>query len=137
GYSTKPLDQVDSVLKEMGITDGGQLSAFTPQQLGKKLGVDAVVYGELLEFTYKTTGFLNIRQVKARFKMVDALTGETLWEAEGLGANSEGAVSSSAAIQAGLKSLGTQLVEKAVQSPLRTEIWDMIWNAIEFLPRAQ
>lgn len=137
GYQTKNLDQMDESLRAMGITDGGQLAGTTPQELGRRLGVDAVIYCDLLEFQYQTTGFLNVRKVRARFKMVNCTTGETLWENEGLGANSEGAVSSSAALQAGIKHLSAQLTEKAMQSPLRTEIWDMVWNAIEFLPRGR
>ncbi len=135
GYRTLPFEEVDSKLKELGITDGGQLGAVTLGQLGETLGVPAVVYGDLLNFDYKTTGFLNVRKVKARFKMMDCKTGEVLWEGEGLGANSSGALSSSKAIEAGLKQLSAQLVEKAFRSPLRNEVLDMVWNAIEYLPR--
>jgi len=137
GYYTLSLEQIDKALMDIGITDGGQLASVTPQALGQKLGADAILYGELLEFDYQTTGFLNIRKVRARFKMVDAQTGETLWEGEGLGANSEGAVSVSGAVRAGIKQIGTQLAERALNSPLRTEIWDMIWNAVEYLPKAR
>lgn len=136
GYRTLPLEEVESKLKELGITDGGQLGSVTLGQLGEKLGVSAVVYGDLLNFDYKTTGFLNVRKVKARFKMMDCKTGEVLWEGEGLGANSSGALSSSEALKAGLKQLGDQFVEKAFRSPLRNEVLDMIWNAIEYLPKA-
>lgn len=136
GYRTLPFEEVDSKLKKLGITDGGQLGAVTPGQLGEKLGVSAVVYGDLLNFDYKTTGFLNVRKVKARFKMMDCKTGEMLWEGEGLGANSSGALSSSEAIKAGLKQLSAQLAEKALRSPLKNEVLDMIWNAIQYLPKA-
>jgi len=137
GYTTLSLEKIDTVLQGLGIQDGGQLPVITPEKLGQELNVKALIYGDLLDFTYQTTGFLNVRKVRARFKMIDAQTGEILWEAEGLGANSRGALSSEGALQAGLQALGTQLAEKAVRSPLRTEIWDMIWNAIQFLPRAR
>lgn len=134
GYTTIPLEQIDGALEAMGIRDGGQLPAVKPEVLAEKLGVDALIYGDLLDFNYQTTGFLNIRKVRAHFRMVDARTGELLWESEGLGANSEGGISGAAALQAAGKALGTQLAEKSMNSPLRTETWDMIWNAIEFLP---
>lgn len=134
GYSTIPLDEIDATLASMGIQDGGQLPAIKPEALGQKLGVDALIYGELLDFNYQTTGFLNIRKVRAHFRMVDARTGELLWESEGSGANSEGGITGAAALTAAAKSLGTQLAEKSVNSPLRTETLDMVWNAIEFLP---
>jgi len=137
GYSTLPLEEIDAVLLEMGIQEGGQLPVVSPEKLGKALNADALIYGELLDFKYQTTGFLNIRRVRARFKMIDPQTGETLWEAEGNGANSQGVISAEGAVKLGLQSLGTQLAEKALQSPLKTEIWDMVWDAIQYLPRAR
>ncbi len=137
GYQTVSLDEIDEKLKEIGINDGGQLAAVPLPKLAALFSADAVIYGDLLNFDYQTTGFLNIRKVKASFKMVESKTGDTLWQAEGLGANSEGGISSKAALQLGLKSLGIQLVEKAANSPLKTETWDMIWNAIEDLPPAR
>ncbi|OGS57305.1 MAG: hypothetical protein A3J79_10705 [Elusimicrobia bacterium RIFOXYB2_FULL_62_6] len=138
GYSTVPLAEVETALREQfGVTDGGQLSAVAPAKLGERLRADALIYGELLEFNYQTAGFLNARKVRAKFRMVDAATGELLWECEGVGANSSAAASSSQALKAGLAALGSQLAEKATGSPLRYETWDMVWNAIEFLPAAR
>lgn len=137
GYVTVPLLEVDAALRELGIVDGGQLAAIKPQQVGAALNVDALIYGELLMFDYQTTGFLNTRQVRARFKMVDARTGERLWEAEGQGGSSSATTSSKGALQLAAQSLGTQWADKIANNPLRTETWDMIWNAIQFLPRAR
>ena len=134
GYRTMPISAIDDRLKGLGILDGGQLPAVSCQKLGETLGVDALIYGDLLDFTYTTTGFLNIRKVRAHYRMIDARTGELLWESEGLGANSSGGLSGAAALQAGAKALGEQVAEKTLNSPLRTETWDMIWNAIEYLP---
>jgi len=137
GYTTLSLPEVEDRLRSIGITDGGQLPSVTAQKLGEALKVDAVVYGELLEFAYQTTGFLNVRKVRARFRMVDTRSGETLWENEGLGANSEAAATPAQAARAAVKQLSTAWAEKAANNPLRTEIWDMIWNAIEYLPPAR
>lgn len=81
GYNSKPLAEVNEILKnELGITLGKQLDLTNPVELGKKLGVDAVIYGALYDFDEKTTGVLDIRRVKAGFKMVVArdLTAENL-----------------------------------------------------------
>jgi hypothetical protein len=137
GYRTIPLEQVDAVLARHGILDGGQLPAIPPQTLGAELNVPALIYGEVLNFDYQTTGFINVRKVKARFWMVDAATGEKLWEVEGQGANSSAAISMKGALDAGVRALGTQIAEKSVDSPLRTEVWDMIWDAIQYLPRGR
>lgn len=81
GYKSKPLAEVNQILKnELGITIGKQLDLTNPVELGKKLGVDAVIYGTLYDFDEKTTGVLDIRRVKAGFKMVIArdMTSENL-----------------------------------------------------------
>ncbi|MBM2837914.1 MAG: hypothetical protein HW415_539, partial [Deltaproteobacteria bacterium] len=81
GYNSKPLAEVNQILKnELGITLGKQLDLTNPMELGKKLGVDAIIYGALYDFDEKTTGVLDIRRVKAGFKMVIArdMTSENL-----------------------------------------------------------
>lgn len=81
GYRVKPMPETNQVLKdEFGITLGKQLDLTNPVELGKKLGVDALVYGTLYDFDEKTTGVLDIRRVKMGYKMVIArdLSGENL-----------------------------------------------------------
>jgi len=79
-YKTKPLKDVDQLLRDqMGITLGGQLDMTTPQKLGEALGVDAVIYGYLLNFDDIKTLVYNARQVRAGFKMVDTRSGNTIW----------------------------------------------------------
>lgn len=136
GYKTLPLDEVDAALNRLGVTDGGQLRALPPGRACSALGTEAVVTGDLLEFGTKTTGFLNVRQVSARFEMTDCRTGERLWSAEGHGASSTAATSASGAMRAGLKSLASRFAEKAMGNPLREQTLDMVWNAVEFLPPA-
>ncbi|MEK6543497.1 MAG: GNA1162 family protein [Elusimicrobiota bacterium] len=135
GYRTKDLVSIDAGLKALGITDGGQLPSVTPQRLGETLGVEALVYGELLDFGYKTTGFLNIRSVRAKFRMVDAKSGELLWEKEARSAKSTAALSAGDALKKGLAHIGSQVAGKIGRNPLREQVEDMAWDAIEFLPR--
>lgn len=88
-----------------------------------------------LAFGAKTTGFLNAREVRAQVRLIDARTGEKLWESKGSGGSSRTAVSVSGAIQAGAQHVGTLIAEKAVHSPYLNETLDMVWNAIQYLPR--
>jgi len=84
-YSVMPLEQTDSLLMDkMGITLGSQLEMTTPEALGEVLGVDAVVYGYVLNFDDITTGVYNMKKVRAGFKLVDVRSGAVLW-ARGLG----------------------------------------------------
>ncbi|HKZ46815.1 MAG TPA: GNA1162 family protein, partial [Thermodesulfobacteriota bacterium] len=88
-YINKAVGEVSQILKdELGITLGSQLDMTNPQELGKKLGVDAVIYGTLFNFEEKTTGVLNIRRVRAGFKLVDIKTGQVVW-GRGQGIKSE------------------------------------------------
>lgn len=88
-YIFKPIQEVNQILKdEMGITLGSQLDMTNPQELGKKLGVDGVIYGDLYNFEEKITGVLNIRRARAGFKLIDAKTGQVMW-GKGQGVKSE------------------------------------------------
>lgn len=87
-YMPMPLKEVDSLLlNRMGITLGSQLELTDPAALGELLGVDALVYGYVLNFDSVTTGVYNMKKVRAGFKMVDARTGEVIWS-RGLGVKS-------------------------------------------------
>jgi hypothetical protein len=48
-YEMIPIADVDAVLNEMGITDGGQLSSTTVTELSQKLDADGIVYGDVLQ----------------------------------------------------------------------------------------
>lgn len=88
-YVVKDLKETDQILRDrMGITLGGQLSLTTPQKLGQELGVEGVLYGTLMDFNETTLGAINVRKVRGKFKLVNAMTGQIVWE-RGLGVRSE------------------------------------------------
>ncbi len=92
-YTVKDSKETDQILRDqMGINLGGQLDMTTPQKLGETLGVEGVLYGTLMDFDETTTGVYNVRKVRAKFKLVNTLTGQTMWE-RGLGVRSEMAMS--------------------------------------------
>ncbi|MEE9542234.1 MAG: GNA1162 family protein [Thermodesulfobacteriota bacterium] len=79
-YTVMDTAEVNSILQEQtGISLGSQLEMITPEVLGEILGVDALVYGYLLDFNDITLGIYNARVVRAGFKMVDTSTGKVLW----------------------------------------------------------
>lgn len=112
-YKTKPLNEVDELLRDqMGITLGGQLEMTTAQKLGEVLGVDAVIYGYLLNFDDIKTVAYNVRKVRAGFKMVDTKSGRTIW-ARGGGVKGINAMS--------FPSFATQYEEIPKNAPKRIE----------------
>lgn len=79
-YTVMPIEDSDRLLREkMGITLGGQFGYTTPQAVAEALGVDALVYGYLLNFDDILTGVYNVKEVRAGFKLVEGTTGEVLW----------------------------------------------------------
>ena len=77
----KPNAETNQILKDqMSLTLGSQLDMATPQKLGTALGVDALMYASLEDFSQKITGVYNVKRVRIRAKLVDCKTGEVLWK---------------------------------------------------------
>ncbi len=64
----------------MGITLGGQLDMASIGQLKKELQVEGLVFGTLMDFGETTIGVYNVRKVRGKFKIINANTGGTFWE---------------------------------------------------------
>jgi len=132
GYNTIPLDEIDEKLREMGITDGGQLPAATPKELGEKLNVDGLIYGDVIEFKYTTLGFYYARTVQANFKLFDSKNEKLLWEDERKVSKKEFEFREIG------KAFASQLVEKtlnkALKSPLKEESNGVVNLSIMTLP---
>ena len=70
GYAVVPVAESDRILREtLGISYGGQLPSTTPEEVCKALGVEAVFYGEVQEWSKTTTGIYNSSTVAAAFRM--------------------------------------------------------------------
>jgi hypothetical protein len=82
GYVSPPITEIDSKLAEKDIREAGQLNSMTPQEIGKLLNVDAVLYGTVTEWS--TTYLVVYASIKvgAKFQLIDTKTGEQLWESE-------------------------------------------------------
>lgn len=113
-YVVKDVKETDQILRDqMGINLGGQLDLTTPQKLGETLGVEGVLYGTLLDFDETTTGILNLRKVRAAFRLVNTQTGQPVWE-RGLGVRSETRMAGRTGSIASAASRGADSKEKDV-----------------------
>ena len=80
GFWVVPVVESDRILREtLGISYGGQLPSTTPEEVCKALGVEAVFYGDVQEWSKTTTGFFNSSTVAAAFRMYRN-DGSLLWE---------------------------------------------------------
>jgi hypothetical protein len=111
-YIVVNVKESDQILRDqMGINLGGQLEMTTPQKLGEVLGVEGVLYGTLIDFDETTTGILNVRKVRAKFRLVQTQSGQAFWE-RGLGVRSETRMSGSTGGLASLVARGADSKDK-------------------------
>ena len=64
-----PLEHVDSLLREEGITQGGQLSTMQEDEIIKTLDVDGVMFIELLNCEYNTVAVKETRNLKVKYAL--------------------------------------------------------------------
>lgn len=88
-YVVQDLKETDRILRDqMGITLGGQFDMTTAQKVGEALGVEGVLYGTLMDFDETTTGVVNVKKVRGKFRLVNTQTGQAIWS-RGLGVRAE------------------------------------------------
>ncbi|MCX5918008.1 MAG: DUF799 family lipoprotein [Deltaproteobacteria bacterium] len=80
GYEAPALAFIDGRLRDKEIREAGQVNTLTPQELGNLLGVDALLYAYVTEFSTTYLLAYGSMTVGARFELKDAKTGEKLWE---------------------------------------------------------
>jgi len=94
-FKDMELLRVDNLLEKAGLTDPVEINKKTPQELGKILGVDAVIYGEISNFDKLFAVVYSQVAVGAKIKMYDTKSGELLWTGEHTVRIHEGGLSTS------------------------------------------
>jgi len=82
-FIVSPLDGVDAVLRARGIDTPAKLSQTPPEELGRLLGVDAVVYGTVMNYEAYYLLLVAGWQVSVEVRMVSTHGGENLVIATG------------------------------------------------------
>jgi putative lipoprotein DUF799 len=77
------LLQVDQAMKQRGVRTENDLVRVAPETLGRWLGVDAVVYGELTHYEAYYAVLVSAWQVGVKVRMVSAHDGRELFSADG------------------------------------------------------
>jgi hypothetical protein len=77
------LIQIDALLKQHGIDSSNKLAQVPPETLGRWLGVDAVVYGDVKRYEAYYAFLISAWQVGADVRMVSTRTGQDLYSATG------------------------------------------------------
>lgn len=78
GYEVLGYAETDSILRLLGITQGGQLSAITAQELHNELGVEGLLYGTLIEAEYSTKAIKKTKKVTVSIEL--RRNGVNVWQ---------------------------------------------------------
>ncbi len=135
GYAPQGTAETDEKRRAMGVTDGGQLPAVKPEDIGRALGVDLLCYGSLEDFTFQNLGFVVRKSVRLRLKIVSAGTGETLFEAAGKGRDIKLFLDKDEAAAAFVVYSVQKLAENMLKHPLRAESEKAMGQVFERLPQ--
>ncbi len=92
-YRDIELYRVDLMLKKAGQTDIEAIYKMSPQELGKVLGVDAVIYGEISDFDKFFAAVYSQVSVGAEVKIYETKTGHFLWSGQHVARIHEGGLS--------------------------------------------
>jgi len=133
-YKVMDIKEINERLEKAGISDGGQLVVIDPVKLGKDLGVQGLMFGNVSSFDYTNIGFFTQRKVGLELKLVDTKTGATLWENEATTANRQVALDKEQAKRNFAKGLADQWVDKIAHAPLEEEARLTTIKALKTLP---
>ncbi|MEA1935275.1 MAG: DUF799 family lipoprotein, partial [Thermodesulfobacteriota bacterium] len=92
-YKDMELYRVNRLLKKAGLTDPEVISKTSPQELGKILDVDAVIFGEISNFDKIFAVVYSQVSVGAEIRMYDTKTGNFLWSGQHVASIHEGGIS--------------------------------------------
>jgi hypothetical protein len=80
-FEIVPLVAIDTVLADRGIDSWEKLQAVPPEQLGRWLRADTVVYGEVTDYDAYYALLISAWEVGVRVRMVSTSNGEQLFSA--------------------------------------------------------
>lgn len=136
-FNLTDVKEAEEKIRGIGIQEGGQLNAVTPQKLGVLLKADALLYGDIETFNNANIGVYASRTVKVRLWLVDAKTGKTLWETEKSKVNSELGLSKNSAKNILVNGYAAKAVENLMDNPLYPESEDVVRLLVRELGKAR
>ncbi len=77
GYDVLSMDITNEKLKNIGITDGGQLNSISPKELQNELKVKGLLYGTLIDAQYSTHGITTKKKVTVEIRVL--INGNQVW----------------------------------------------------------
>lgn len=134
GWSVIPNAAVDEKMTELGVSDGGQLPAFKPQQIAEKTGAKILCYGYIADFKFQNLGFIVRKNVELELRLLDGATGEVLFEGTGKGSDTKIYTNKDEAKAAFLLNTGAKLVNNITNKPLVPESTKAVGSLLKKIP---
>jgi hypothetical protein len=129
GYLTQPLDQVEQLLKSSKNSRAWHQSP--PEKLCERLGVDGIVYPEILSFSMISAGKFNFYKINARLKIINS-------SGKKLGTWAESAVRRQVLSPTGLTDPEPTFQELVMDEPvkrhMRFTVYDWGWKISQIIP---
>jgi len=135
GYQVLDNETVDAKLRELGITDGGQLNSITENELTEALQVEGLVYGTLLEAEYSTKAVASTKKATIAVRIVK--NSQTAFDDRETSADSQTGSSLNV-----VKSFANQLIDKTSEKafakyhghPLELQIETAVYKLQDRIP---
>ncbi len=140
GYNCMDLASVDSILNNMGITEGGQLETVTLDELGKELGADGIVYGNVLTAKRIMAGIYFKKEFSAEYKLYRYPDGANYWDATYLSKESRIVINPKELLDTALDEMIKEISRDALAKlfknhPLREHIEAVTYRCVRSFPR--
>ncbi len=132
GYAVIALKEVTHRMRELGVTDGAHLKAFSPGEITQAAESKRILTGTVLEFKTVNVGVYHLNDVSVRLRLQDD-QGRILWESTGDGFR-ETLVRPKHAGKAFLGSLIKSAFMKATRQYLEEETDAAVLTGLESLP---
>ncbi|MBN1696558.1 MAG: DUF799 family lipoprotein [Spirochaetales bacterium] len=135
-YDLVDLNEIDMRLNELGITEGGQLPTVTIVELREKIDADAFLYGDIIEAKRVLLGIYFEKKFKAAFRIVDAYSGNTVWEDERESSESRLVFNPDTVIETAADEVADDLVMKSLDShPLIKHMEKVVQTSVRSIPK--
>ncbi|SDD50476.1 hypothetical protein SAMN05216345_11050 [Cupriavidus sp. YR651] len=90
GYYVLPVTLVDETFRQNGLQTPGDIHAVAPGKLREIFGADAALYLTVSDYGTKYLVLDSVTVVRAKAKLVDLKTGDTLWTGAASASSNEG-----------------------------------------------
>jgi hypothetical protein len=134
GYVTVPPTIVDDELQKAGVTDPAQMNTTQLKAIAAATGADAAAVIDLTDFASVNRGFSYERRVAASVRLLDAQTGETIWQNAEQEVTKGSTRNPTKAVYDYVRQWSTEQFEKATKSPLYPEANALAEKLFKSLP---